>query len=95
MAVQEDKSDVIEVRVADGSQVLEVLLNQKLLSFTEQNWMDLKGKWVQPGMVSRFPVTFTLSLVLAVGCGSIWLKHKGKTKTHVARLGNLYPVPCL
>lgn len=78
MAVQEDKSDVIEVRVADGSQVLEVLLNQKLLSFTEQNWMDLKGKWVQPGMVSRFPVAFTLSLVLAVGCGSIWLKHKGK-----------------
>lgn len=45
MAVQEDNSDVIEVRLAGGTQVLEVLLNQKALSFTEQNWMDLKGKW--------------------------------------------------
>jgi hypothetical protein len=44
VAVQEDNSDVIEVRLAGGSRVLEVLLNQKVLSFTEQNWMDLKGK---------------------------------------------------
>lgn len=44
MAVQEANSDVIEVRLAARSQVLEVLLNHKVLSFTEQNWMDLKGK---------------------------------------------------
>lgn len=44
MAVQEDGSDVVEVRLAGRSQALEVLLNYKVLSFTEQNWMDLKGK---------------------------------------------------
>lgn len=45
MAVQEDNSDVVEVRLAGSPQTLEVLLNQKALSFTEQNWMDLKGEW--------------------------------------------------
>jgi hypothetical protein len=36
---------VVEVRLAGESGVLEVLLNQEVLSFTEQNWMDLKGEW--------------------------------------------------
>lgn len=45
MAVQEDNSDVIEVRLPARSGVPEVLLNHKVLSFTEQNWMDLKGEW--------------------------------------------------
>lgn len=45
VAVQEYNSDVLEVRLADSPQVLQVLLNQKALSFAEQNWMDLKGEW--------------------------------------------------
>lgn len=45
MAVQEGDSDVVEVRLANRSGVLEVLLNQEVLSFAEQSWMDLKGEW--------------------------------------------------
>lgn len=45
MAVQEGNSDVVEVRLAGGAGVLQVLLNQEVLSFTEQSWMDLKGEW--------------------------------------------------
>ncbi|XP_077806630.1 sushi domain-containing protein 2-like [Macaca mulatta] len=53
MAVQEGNSDVVEVRLANGTRGLEVLLNQEVLSFAEQSWMDLKGAlthspWVQP-----------------------------------------------
>lgn len=44
VAVQEGNSDVVEVRLAGGAGVLEVLLNQEVLSFTEQSWMDLKGE---------------------------------------------------
>lgn len=45
MAVQEGNSDVVEVRLAEGTGVLQVLLNQEVLSFAEQSWMDLKGEW--------------------------------------------------
>lgn len=44
MAVQEGNSDVVEVRLANGTRGLEVLLNQEILSFAEQSWMDLKGE---------------------------------------------------
>lgn len=74
MAVQEDNSDVLEVRLASRSQGVEVLLNQKVLSFNEQNWMDLKGKWRGQVWSAGHPVAFTPSLVLALGCGRLWIK---------------------
>lgn len=47
VAVQEGNSDVVEVRL-DG-EVLQVLLNQEVLNFAEQSWMDLKGERDGPG----------------------------------------------
>ncbi|KAM4745424.1 sushi domain-containing protein 2 isoform 2-T2 [Anableps anableps] len=44
VAMKENSSDVIEVRAADDH--LQVLRNQKILSFTEQRWMDLRGVFV-------------------------------------------------
>lgn len=35
---------MVEVRLAGGTGVLQVLLNQEVLSFAEQKWMDLKGE---------------------------------------------------
>uniref|UniRef100_UPI0037E9540F sushi domain-containing protein 2-like n=1 Tax=Semicossyphus pulcher TaxID=241346 RepID=UPI0037E9540F len=46
VAMQEANSDVIEVRLVGGHNGLEVLQNQKTLSFTEQSWMDLHGVFV-------------------------------------------------
>lgn len=43
VAMKEANSDVIEVRLS-GHIGLEVLQNQKTLSFTEQSWMDLHGE---------------------------------------------------
>ena len=43
VAMKEANSDVIEVRLS-GHTGLEVLQNQKTLSFTEQSWMDLHGE---------------------------------------------------
>lgn len=40
--MQENFSDVIEVRLATSG--LEVLRNKQVLSFNEQNWMDLNGE---------------------------------------------------
>lgn len=42
VAMQENDSDVIEVRYSEDLS-LEVLLNQRVLNFSEQTWMDLKG----------------------------------------------------
>lgn len=42
--MREASSDVIEVRLVSGHNDLEVLQNQKVLSFTEQSWMDLHGE---------------------------------------------------
>ena len=44
VAMREGSSDVIEVRLHSSQNDLEVLQNQKTLSFAEQSWMDLKGK---------------------------------------------------
>lgn len=59
VAVQEDNSDVLEVRKVGGS--LQVLLNQETLSFMEQSWLDLKGEGPAP------------SLALSVGNPSVTL----------------------
>lgn len=42
VAMRENNSDVIEVRYSEDLN-LEVLLNQKVVNFSEQSWMDLKG----------------------------------------------------
>ncbi len=44
VAMKEGDSDVVEVRLGSGDSGLEVLRNQKTLSFTEQSWMDLQGE---------------------------------------------------
>ncbi|KAM5311982.1 sushi domain-containing protein 2 [Glossophaga mutica] len=46
VAVQEGNSDVVEVRLAPGLGGLQVLLNQEVLTFAEQSWMDLKGMFL-------------------------------------------------
>ncbi|KAL4004587.1 protocadherin gamma subfamily A [Sarotherodon galilaeus] len=46
VAMREASSDIIEVRLVSGNSGLEVLLNQKTLSFTEQTWMDLNGAFL-------------------------------------------------
>lgn len=45
--MREKDSDVIEVRLGDKADELQVLMNQQVLTFSEQKWMDLKGKtWI-------------------------------------------------
>ncbi|XP_068102447.1 sushi domain-containing protein 2 isoform X2 [Hyperolius riggenbachi] len=44
VAMKEGHSDVIEVRLKNGSiNTLEVLVNGEILSFQEQSWMDMEG----------------------------------------------------
>ncbi|XP_012604777.1 sushi domain-containing protein 2 isoform X1 [Microcebus murinus] len=63
VAVQEDDSDVVEVRLAHRAGALEVLLNQEVLSFAEQSWMDLKGMFLSVAAQDR------VSVMLASGAG--------------------------
>ena len=44
VAMQENASDVIEVRLTDREDHLEVLRNQEVLTFSQQSWLDLKGE---------------------------------------------------
>ncbi|KAM8866408.1 LOW QUALITY PROTEIN: sushi domain-containing protein 2 [Synchiropus picturatus] len=44
VAMRQNLSDIIEVRLVNHS--LQVLRNQKVLLFTEQSWMDLKGAFL-------------------------------------------------
>ncbi|KAM3867425.1 sushi domain-containing protein 2 [Diretmus argenteus] len=46
VAMKEKASDVIEVRLAEHQDHLQVLRNHKAVSFTEQRWMDLQGVFV-------------------------------------------------
>ncbi|XP_051829342.1 sushi domain-containing protein 2 [Antechinus flavipes] len=47
VAVKENVSDVVEARLGGPSgKTLEVLLNQELLNFTEQSWLDLKDMYL-------------------------------------------------
>lgn len=54
VAMKEANSDVIEVRLAGGHNGLEVLQNEKTLSFTEQSWMDLHGENHSSDSLIRF-----------------------------------------
>uniref|UniRef100_A0A2I3GT35 Sushi domain containing 2 n=1 Tax=Nomascus leucogenys TaxID=61853 RepID=A0A2I3GT35_NOMLE len=88
VAVQEGNSDVVEVRLANRTRGLEVLLNQDVLSFTEQSWMDLKGMFLSVAAGDR------VSIMLASGAGlevsvqgpflsvSVLLPEKFLTHTH-------------
>lgn len=46
VVMREASSDIIEVRINADHQGLQVLQNQKSLSFAEQSWMDLQGVFV-------------------------------------------------
>ncbi|XP_070256168.1 sushi domain-containing protein 2 [Myotis yumanensis] len=63
VAVREGDSDVVEVRLAGGAGPLQVLLNQEVLSFAEQNWMDLKGMFLSVATGDR------VSIMLSSGAG--------------------------
>ncbi|XP_019520929.1 PREDICTED: sushi domain-containing protein 2 [Hipposideros armiger] len=59
VAVQEGNSDIVEVRLAGGTGTQQVLLNQEVLSFAEQKWMDLKGMFLS--VSAKDSVTIMLS----------------------------------
>ncbi|XP_059569285.1 sushi domain-containing protein 2 [Alligator mississippiensis] len=58
VAMQESNSDVIEVRCSEYS-ALEVLLNQEVLNFSEQSWMDLKGLFLYAAAGQNVTVMFS------------------------------------
>ncbi|KAJ7404334.1 hypothetical protein BTVI_72880 [Pitangus sulphuratus] len=58
VAMQENSSDVIEVRYSEDLN-LEVLLNQKVLNFSEQTWMDLKGLFLYSTPDQNITVMFS------------------------------------
>ncbi|XP_021509443.1 sushi domain-containing protein 2 isoform X2 [Meriones unguiculatus] len=67
VAVQEGNSDVIEVRLPGGSRGLEVLLNHRVLNFTEQNWMDLKGMFLSVASEDKASIMLSSGAGLEVG----------------------------
>nr|XP_030141957.3 sushi domain-containing protein 2 isoform X3 [Taeniopygia guttata] len=58
VAMQENNSDVIEVRYSEDLH-LEVLLNQRVPSFSEQTWMDLKGLFLYSTPDQNITVMFS------------------------------------
>ncbi|RMC05871.1 hypothetical protein DUI87_17414 [Hirundo rustica rustica] len=58
VAMQENNSDVIEVRYSEDLS-LEVLLNQRVLNFSEQTWMDLKGLFLYSTPDQNITVMFS------------------------------------
>ncbi|XP_071618915.1 sushi domain-containing protein 2 isoform X2 [Heliangelus exortis] len=58
VAMQENNSDVIEIRYSEELN-LEVLLNQKVISFSEQSWMDLKGLFLHSTADQNITVMFS------------------------------------
>ncbi|XP_035196606.1 sushi domain-containing protein 2 [Oxyura jamaicensis] len=58
VAMQENNSDVIEVRYSEDLN-LEVLLNQKVVNFSEQSWMDLKGLFLHSTADQKITVMFS------------------------------------
>ncbi|KAI4889571.1 hypothetical protein NFI96_028903 [Prochilodus magdalenae] len=58
VAMREKDSDIIEVRLTDRPDHLQVLLNQRELSFSEQTWMDLKGVFVFSSVPQNVTVMF-------------------------------------
>lgn len=69
VVVQEDDSDILEVRMGTTG-LLEVLLNHEMLSFSEQSWMDLKGMFLSVAQDKN------VSVMLASGAG-LEVSHQG------------------
>ncbi|XP_031433235.1 sushi domain-containing protein 2-like [Clupea harengus] len=63
VAMREGESDVIEVRLDQLKDSLQVLRKQMPLSFTEQTWMDLKGVFVFS------PVPHNVTVMFPSGAG--------------------------
>uniref|UniRef100_A0A670ZID8 Sushi domain containing 2 n=1 Tax=Pseudonaja textilis TaxID=8673 RepID=A0A670ZID8_PSETE len=59
IAMRENNSDVVEVRLGENSPGLEVLLNQKALNFSEQTWMDLNGLFLYSSPGQNVSVLFS------------------------------------
>ncbi|KAH0627745.1 hypothetical protein JD844_003886 [Phrynosoma platyrhinos] len=57
--MQENSSDVVEIRIQEHSDQLEILLNQKPLNFSEQTWMDLKGLFLSATPGKKATVMFS------------------------------------
>ncbi|NXY74058.1 SUSD2 protein, partial [Glareola pratincola] len=57
VAMQENNSDVIEVRYLND--YLQVLLNQKVVNFSEQSWLDLKGLFLHSTADQNITVMFS------------------------------------
>ncbi|CAJ1070565.1 sushi domain-containing protein 2-like [Xyrichtys novacula] len=66
IAMQEANSDVIEVRLVSGHNGIEVLQNQKTLSFSEQTWMDLHGVYVFSPIPANVTVIFSSGAAVEV-----------------------------
>eukprot|EP00076_Gallus_gallus_P045854 XP_025011392.1 sushi domain-containing protein 2 isoform X2 [Gallus gallus] len=58
VAMQENNSDVIEVRYSEDLN-LEVLLNQRVVNFSEQSWMDLEGLFLHSTDDQKVTVMFS------------------------------------
>ncbi|XP_036069422.1 sushi domain-containing protein 2 isoform X1 [Oryzias melastigma] len=64
VAMKASSSDVFEVRLADGR--LQVLRNQKVLPFTENRWMDLRGAFVFAPTARHVSVMFSCGVGVEV-----------------------------
>lgn len=69
VAMKEKASDVIEVRLTEGD--VQVLRNHKILSFSEQRWMDLHGVFV------FVPSLLNVTVIFASGAGVEVRLHEG------------------
>ncbi|XP_032898980.1 sushi domain-containing protein 2 [Amblyraja radiata] len=60
VAMQEGDSDLIEVRIPDhpSESSVEVLVNKEIVTFNEQNWMDLKGVFLYSPIVHHVTTMF-------------------------------------
>ncbi|XP_073481569.1 sushi domain-containing protein 2 [Aquarana catesbeiana] len=58
VAMQEKSSDLIEVRLAEDSKTLEVLLNQEVLHL-DRTWLDLKGVFLFAGSNQSITAMFS------------------------------------
>ncbi|KAM6155565.1 sushi domain-containing protein 2 [Rhynchocyon petersi] len=67
VAVREGNSDTLEVRLASGDGKLQVLLNQRVLSFDEQRWLDLKGMFLSLASTERVSIMLSSGAGLEVG----------------------------
>uniref|UniRef100_A0A8C1ERN9 Sushi domain containing 2 n=1 Tax=Cyprinus carpio carpio TaxID=630221 RepID=A0A8C1ERN9_CYPCA len=69
VAMREKDSDVIEVRLGDQEDELQVLMNQQVLSFSEQKWIDLSGVFVFSPKASNVTVMFPSGTGVEVRAG--------------------------